>query len=205
MSFQWIIDNAASISMERKPVVASTTARDGTVRAVSRGNQPWQFEVTVANGIRWTDIRSLISQAEKLDRYTVSNISFNDTGHDWMVRYQGNFPTPTSFSGSWTKGATTITVTGGGSAPASGFRFRAGDFIQLGNTGRVYTVAADVAFNSTSVPLHRPVLENNSSDTLRVGASCVWSVICVQFPKWNLFERDQVSWDGPFIFSENFV
>lgn len=29
-----------------------------------------------------------------------------------------------------------------------------------------------------------------------------YTVICVQFPQWRIFARDQVSWDGPFIFVE---
>ena len=29
-----------------------------------------------------------------------------------------------------------------------------------------------------------------------------WNVICVQMPKWTIFSRDQVGWDGPFVFIE---
>lgn len=29
-----------------------------------------------------------------------------------------------------------------------------------------------------------------------------WSVICVEFPQWTIFARDQVSWSGPFVFYE---
>jgi hypothetical protein len=28
-----------------------------------------------------------------------------------------------------------------------------------------------------------------------------WNVICVKMPSWTIFSRDQVSWDGPFVFS----
>lgn len=29
-----------------------------------------------------------------------------------------------------------------------------------------------------------------------------WTVICVQMPNWTIFSRDQVAWDGPFVFIE---
>jgi len=36
-----------------------------------------------------------------------------------------------------------------------------------------------------------------------VGQAVTWSVICVKFPNWNIFARDQVAWDGPFVFAES--
>ena len=32
-----------------------------------------------------------------------------------------------------------------------------------------------------------------------------WSVICVQMPEWTIFQRNQVSWSGPFVFYESIV
>jgi len=205
MSFQWIIDNAESISINRKKVVASTQARDGTVRAVSRGGQVWRFDVKLPDGPRWTDIRQYITQAEALDKITAANIQFSNTGHQWLVKYQGNSVNYTGFIASITKGSSTIQLTASPTT-SSGYKFRAGDFIQLGSSGKVYTVAADVAFNSNVVTLHRPVLENTATGvSLRVAENCIWSVICTQFPDWTLFARDQVSWSGQFVFIENLV
>lgn len=205
MSFQWIIDNAESISIDRKKIVGSTTARDGTVRTVSRGAQPWKFEVKLPDGPRWTDIRRYISQAEALDRVTSANIQLNDSGHDWLVGYQGDSVNYTGFVASITQGSSSITLTTSPTT-SSGYKFRAGDFIQLGSSGKVYTVAADVAYNSNTVTLHRPVLESTATGvSLRVAENCVFNVICAEFPNWTLFARDQVSWSGPFIFVENLV
>ena len=33
-------------------------------------------------------------------------------------------------------------------------------------------------------------------------AGKTWNVICIQKPKWTIFARNQVSWDGPFVFME---
>lgn len=203
MSFQWIIDNAETISMERKKVVASTTSRNGVVRSVSRGAQPWRFEVKLPDGPRWSDIRSYISQAELLDRVTAANIQLNTSGQaSWLSKYQGNSVNYTGFQATIVQNSATITLTTSPTT-SSGYKFRAGDFIQLGSSGKVYTVAADVAYNSNSVTLHRPVIEASASGVaLNVANNCTWSVTCTQFPSWTIFARDQVSWSGPFIFSE---
>lgn len=206
MSFQWIIDRAETISINRKKIVASTVSRDGTTRAVSRGGQFWKFDVKVPDGIPWTDLRGLISQAEYFDRTAVATISMNALGLDWLSGYQGSASAPTTFTATWSKGATTI-LTGGGGSLTSGYRFKAGDFIQLGTSGKVYTVAQDCAFNQPEVTLNRPVLDDTQelATPIKVGQDVSWSVICVQFPEWTLMARDQVSWNGSFIFQENLV
>lgn len=205
MSFQWIIDNAETISIDQKKVVGSTTTRDGTVRNVSRGGQVWRFEVKLPDGPRWTDYRVSIAKAQALDRTTTATISLSDTGQSWLYQYQGNSVNYTGFVASITKGSNTITLTTSPTT-SSGYKFRAGDYIQLGSSGKVYQVAADVAYNSNSVTLNRPVLDNTATGvSLRVAENCSWTVICVDFPTWTLFARDQVSWSGPFVFVENLV
>ena len=204
MSFQFVIDNASAISIDRRRVVASTTARDGTVRAVNRGGQTWRFSVELPQGPRWTDYRQAISRIEALDRVTVSNISLSSVGQEWLWRYQGTAANIANFRVTIPASGNTVTLTAG--QATSGFNFRAGDFIQLGAAGRVYTVAADVPFNSNTVTLHRPLLDAAASNVaLRVAQNCVFSVICTDFPQWNIFARDQVSWSGPFRFVENLV
>lgn len=204
MSFQWIIDNAESIAIDRQEIVGQSITRNQTVRAVSRGAGIWRFTVKLPDGIAWTDIRGNISLAEKLGRVTPATISINNTGHAWLSQYQGNSVSTTGFVASITTGSNTITLT---SSPttSSGYKFKAGDFIKLGS-GRVYTVAADVAYNSNTVTLHRPVIDATATGVaLTVGPNVSWSVICTQFPSWNLFARDQVAWSGAFVFYENMV
>jgi hypothetical protein len=75
MSFQWIVNTATSISVNRKKMVATTTARDGQVRALSRGIQPRRLEVTLPDGLPWADYRDLIVAAEALDRITTATIT----------------------------------------------------------------------------------------------------------------------------------
>jgi hypothetical protein len=205
MSFQWIIDNAETISVNRKKVTASTQSRDGTVRAVSRGGASWRFEVKLPDGPRWSDYKNQIALAETLNRYSTATIQFNNPGLNWFIKYQGNSVNYTGFVATITQGSNTITLTTSPTT-ASGFKFKAGDIIQLGSAGKCYTVAADVAFDSNSVILQRPVLDASATGVaLRVADNCQWSVICTEFPEWTLFARDQISWSGPFVFVENLV
>ena len=125
MSFQWIVDNAETLSINRLDIVGSTQSRDGTVKAVNRGTPKKTFTVKLPDGPRWSQIRNNILAAEALDRHTTAAITIPYASFPW---YYGN-------------------VNPGGSAES-------------------------------------------------------YTVICVQFPQWTIFARDQVSWNGPFVFVE---
>lgn len=202
MSFQFVIDNAAQISINRKPIVSTTFSRDNTPRTVSRGGYTWTFEVTMPDGPSWEDYRPLITKIEKLDRFTIDTIRLNNPGHSWLSQYQGDQPNP-NLTVNVPSIATSSVIITSGVTITSGFIFRAGDFIQLGANERVYTVADDVAWNQTTVPLHRPLINQLAGNTTAIiGPNCEWKVLCVQFPQWRLFARNQVSWDGSFVFQE---
>ncbi len=138
MSFQWIIDNAESISIDRQEIVGQSITRNQTVRAVTRGAGIWRFTVKLPDGMAWTDVRQNISLAEKLGRTNTASIALNTSGQSWLSQYQGNSVNYTGFVASITNGSNSITLTTSPTT-SSGYKFRAGDFIQLGSSGRVYT------------------------------------------------------------------
>lgn len=201
-AFQTVIDNATSISINRRKKVAQTTSRDGTVKSTSLGGQIWEFEVQLPNGPRWTEYRPLIERIEALDRVTVGQIQINDSGHSWLSGYQGDLASTSGITVSFSSGNTVSITSGATGLTAGQFRFRSGDFIQLGSSGSVYSVVNDVAHDVNTITLNRPVREAAGSYTLIVGPAVTWDVICVQFPKWTIFARDQIQWDGPFVFAE---
>ena len=87
MSFQWIFDNAETLSINRKKMVAMTTARDGTTRSVSRGALPKRFTVKLPDGLLWSSIKSSIESAETLDRITSAEITIGtngQSGYGWF-------------------------------------------------------------------------------------------------------------------------
>ena len=83
MSFQWIVDRAETLSINRKKTVATTTARDGNVRAVSRGTPPKRFTVQLPDGLAWTDISAFITAAEVLDKITTATITLPYAKFPW--------------------------------------------------------------------------------------------------------------------------
>jgi len=201
-AFQQVINNAETISIFKRKRVAQTQARDGTVRTLSLGGQTWEFAVRLPDGPRWTDYRGIIEQIEALDRVTVGTIQINAAGHDWLSRYQGDLSNVSNIVVS-VASSNTLTISSGATGLTTGqFRFKSGDFIQLGTTGSVYTVVNDVPHNGTTITVHRPIRETPTSYTLRVGPAVSWRVICTSFPNWTLFARDQVSWSGEFVFAE---
>jgi hypothetical protein len=200
MSFQYVIDNAESISVSKRKKVAQSVSRNGVVKATSVGGQVYEFRVQLPNGPRWTDNRNLIEKVEQLDRTTVDSIQINASAHEYISGYQGDLTNTTAVTVSYSTG-NTLTITGGATL-GSGYRFKAGDYIQLGASGSVYSVVADVAFNSNTITVHRPIRETAGNYTLRVGQAVTWDVICVEMPTWTIFGYNQVSWSGSFVFVE---
>lgn len=75
MSFQWIINNCTSLSINRKKVVAQTVARDGTTRVVNRGDAKKVFTVELPDGPRFSEYKTDIENAEGFDKYTQATIT----------------------------------------------------------------------------------------------------------------------------------
>lgn len=200
-AFQYIFDQAETISIDRKAVVAQTITRDQTLRSVSRGGRVWRFDVKLPDGIAWTTLRPIIESIEYADRYTIGTVQINNAGYNaWLTPYQGVATTTGGWTGSWTQGSNTVTVTPAGYS--SGVLLRAGDVIQLG-TGHVYSVATDAT--STTVTVSRPILDATGSGAIYVGPAVTWSVVCTELPTWTIFSRNQVSWSGSFKFVESLV
>jgi hypothetical protein len=201
MTFQTVFDYAETISINKLKKVAQTVSRDGVVKSTSLGGQVWEFEVSLPDGFQWTTFRPLIEKMEALDRITADNINLNKTSMSWFNGYQGNYTTTVGNIGVTYASGNTLTISSGPNLQ-SGFKFKSGDLIQLGTSGKVYTVVNDVPYSSNTITVHRPVREAAGSYTLVIGPNVYWNVICTQFPKWTLIERNRIAWSGPFVFSE---
>lgn len=204
MSFQWIFDNAETISINKRAVVAQSITRGNRVKASKIGGQTWRFDVKLPDGMRWSDWRGYIEAHEALDMYTTANVSISNTGYSYINGYQGD-------SGNIVVkylsdvNPTTLTITSGDSITSGEYYFKRGDWLQLGTTGHVYSVTADVAHDSANIIVNRPVIEtasNVTTYTTQLGQAVTFNVICVAMPNWTLFGYDQVQWDGVFTFYE---
>jgi hypothetical protein len=87
MSFQWILNQSESFSVNRKKMVGTTTARDGITRSVNRGTLPKTFTVRLPDGIRWTALKTDIAAAEALDRISTATLAIPYAKFPW---YYGN-------------------------------------------------------------------------------------------------------------------
>lgn len=208
MSFQWVIDNAENISINNLRQTSQTTSRDGTVKTTSRGYVPRRFTVKMPDGMPWDVNRNYIQTLEDTGRINTNTVQFNNTGQDWMFFYQGDSANLTAFSGgvaiaSVNNGSNIITLTSSDNTLTTGqYKFKTGDFIQLGSDS-IYTVKQNVAYNGTSVILHKPVVESTATGVvLKTGENCVFTLRCVVFPQWNIFARNQIAWSGAFEFIE---
>ena len=84
MSFQWVIDRAETLSINRKNQVGISTARDGTTRAVDRGPLPKRIEVKLPDGIPWTELKSYIEAAEALNKFGTATVSIPYAKFPWF-------------------------------------------------------------------------------------------------------------------------
>lgn len=197
--FQWIIDNAVDLQINKRAVVAQTVARNQTVRAVSRGGNIWRFIVTPSPGLMWTVNRGKIEAMDKADKYSVTQINFATTGLEFLFNYQGNVVGTQTMA--YTQGSDTVTVTGG--SISNGYRFKAGDLIQPTGSARVYSVVNDVPYTSNTVLLNRPILEASGSATAIIGRAVTWSVMCTDFPDYRIVSPGRIEWSGNFTFMES--
>lgn len=207
MSFQWIFNNAESLSIDRQQITGQTITRNQTVRTSSRGGGIWKFTVKLPDGLRWTDIRSDITKAERLGMVTPNTVQIgNGNGMSYITKYLGNAVGQTGWTTTIASGASTNTFTlTSNSSISSGQKLRAGDIIQMGNSGAAYTVAVDVPYTSNTVTVDRIIDEPAGSYVLNIGQNVIWDIVCINFPSWTLVDYDRVAWSGPFVFYENRV
>jgi hypothetical protein len=203
-AFQFIFDNAESISIDRRAVTAQTISRDQTVRTISRGGQIWRFTVKLPSGLRWSDIRGHIEDIEHADRYTTGQVQINNAGYnDWLTTYQGDSTNITNWSATYSQGSNAIVVNAPDLVTTGQVVLKKGDLIQLNApTGHVYSVIQDYVVGDGQCYVHRPVLDIPGEVTTAIAQNVTWNVVCTQMPSWSIFARNQVSWSGEFEFYE---
>lgn len=196
-AYQEVFDRATSLSINKRRKVSQTQSRSGVIKTTSVGGQVWEFEVRLPDGPRFSDYRSIIQDMETLDRVTVGEVSIPQS---YIAGLVGDVGQSGTINVSATQGGTSLTVNS--NTNATNFRLKRGDYIQLGSTGKVYSVTNDQTSATSAIGVHRPILDATASYNLVIGNQVTWDVICVQWPNYTIFGYDQVSWSGPFIFVE---
>lgn len=210
-SFQWVFDNAESISVNKRPIVSQTIARDQRVRSISRGGAVWRFTVKMPTGMRWSTNRGYIEDIDSANLLNTETVTLPSASFDWYSGYRGSATSTSTmtFKYNATQAASDTTKFELGNMPGAvgTVLFRAGDLIQPGTSKYVYMIR-DLTVKGSNpsqlVRVHRSILETPSDTavTMKVGNEVSWSVICVECPTWTIIERDIVAWNGDFVFYE---
>ena len=217
-TFQFLFDNAESISIDTQVNVAQTISRDNTVTALERGGQTFRFTVKMPNGISyetWRPHLTTIDYAGKTSQAGAEYVYLNNSGYvDWFTKYQGDMTALTGWTGVLTNAKTLDNINPGTSPTTGQYILKSGDLIKIKTVGGVsqtgdynaYRIVTDVQAPADTTTLHRSASEYTGSATnvtFDVGpANTYWEVKMVQYPQWNLFARNQVSWNGSFVFYE---
>jgi hypothetical protein len=214
MSLQTIIDNASSITIDKRKVTSSVLTRSGVLRTTAfLGHQPYFFTVNFSATLKYSTNRDLLEDLDTLDRVNEETIDIGTTNTklNYITRYQGNM-TNASIS--------TITVNNvadfgnlylncSSVSAGSGFLFKKGDFIQpKGNTNvyrYTYQVTSDVAYSvnaNVRVPVHRRLFEQPGQTYIgggiKVGKDVTWPVKMLQKPNYTILPYDRVVFDSEF-------
>ena len=204
LAFQYFVDRATTISFNRRPIVATTVARSGMTRAVSRGNQVWRFDVVVPDGLRYSDMRTQLADVDRFGQFTDIDISFDKA--DYLFKYRGNRPVRTNLVATTPLNLTNqVTFS---NLPAGQIVGRNGDLIKI--AGRVYSLVEDVVASgggTATATLHRNLIgvtANTSYSNTEVGEQIKFRLRAIQIPTFNIFGFDQVAWNGSFQFIERF-
>jgi len=205
--FQYIFDNASLINYDRQPIVAQTQSRDGTIKATSRGGSVWRFSVDFAPAKPWSELRTAYESINVKGRHTSDSVSINSTGMSWIFPYNGESTDITGWTVDTISGNTCTLVGTGSHIPANGEKlFAAGDLIQLGSTGHVYSITADVTKSlgvDPTLTLHRPIIESDATYTLTIGPSVSFKLFCTRLPDIQMKDYKVGTFNGSFEFVED--
>lgn len=212
MSIQTVIDRASQIEFTRNRLSGQTISRSGRVKTSTIASAvPFQFTVSMAPGLRYSQNRALTEELDRLGRVFTESVNIGDTnpGLAYITEYQGNL-SAAALGQITVSSASNLTITldmtsVAGTGPGT-VMFRAGDFIQLDNGYKYpYTVTDDVLRGSddtVEVPINRPFISQSGYNTngagLVVGTDVTWQVVMTNKPSYRIVPGDLLEFSGNF-------
>ena len=213
---QGVINNAQSITWERRKITGQTMSRGGRTRISSIASAvPWSFTIKPRPRMVYSQMRSLIESLDTIDMTTPTtiNIGLTNTNLSYVTQYQGAWTTSqltamtfTSQSGlNFTMDVSSVTGKNVGDIV-----FEKGDFIQPkaapGDSYRYpYTVTDTVTWsagNTLIVPVHRPFIIDPDGDPfnriLTIGSDVTWSVVLTSKPSYRISGFDVLDFTDDF-------
>ncbi len=209
MSFQTIFEIQQAMTVQNRRTVGQQVSRSGQIRVAQYLTAvPWVFTVTPHNYLSYANAREVIQTIDNRDRQLPETIQFNSTLLSWFTAYRGGAAsTPTTVTLGATPVANSQTIQLAGLPVATGFIFRAGDFIMIG--GYTYKITANVTYtgSTATVSIHRPIIGSPvSGAAVACGNNCTFNMLAEKCPTYTLMPAPGgafVQWDEPFVFREN--
>jgi len=212
MSIQTIIDNAVTITFDRRKVVGQTVSRSGIVKIGSIASKiPWVMSIEMHPGLKYSTNRSLTEEIDRLDRVFTETVDIGSTNPalSYITRYMGDF-TPTQIGQMTVSSAGSLTITFDmssvvGDVP-SDVVFKKGDFVSLaGGYKYPYTVTSDVVRGSAgtiNVPINRPFIDQQGFTEAGavpvVGSDVTWELVMSKKPSYAVVPYDRLEFNGVF-------
>lgn len=209
MSFQTIFEIQQSMTVNNRRTVGQQVSRSGQVRVAQYlTSVPWVFTVTPHAYLSYATSRDIIQTIDNLDRQLPEVIAFDSENLSWFTQYQGGASsTPTGVTLATTPSANTQTLSLANLPAATGFIFKAGDFIMV--NGYTYKITADVVYtgSTATVGIHRPLIGSPTAGTsVYCGNNCTFNVLAERCPTYTLMPAPGgafVQWDDAFVFRED--
>ena len=217
MAYQTIFEIQQSMTVNNRRMIGQQVTRAGYVTVAQYLTAvPWVFTITPHNYLYYPQVRDVIQAIDNADRQTPENIYFSSSNLSWFTSYQGDLTSgqaaALTLASVPAANAQTISIGNLPSVSSAAKVFKAGDFIQFGNssgTKYVYKVTEDVLRGSgstVSVNINRPVIGTPSTGTLTaVGSNVYFYLVAETCPTYTLNPMTSgafVQWDSPFVFRE---
>ncbi len=219
MSFQTIINNSTTITLDVMPMSSSIMTRSNRLKTATRGEAIYKFDVGMSKLFDWNGTtRAMLQTLQTLGRTTEQEITLSNTVNmGYIMGYAGtisstnlNALTIDSFANSTfiLNTASTSGITG------SDTIFESGDYIQPANSRYTYQVreavfGSDIALDRVSVLVNRNIYTSTSDNgnnivgqALNVANNCTFPVKAISMPTHTLQPGGYFTFDGSFQFVE---
>ena len=222
MSFQTIINNASSITIDDRPITSAVMSRSNRLKTAQRGISIYRIGVSVGRAFQYTAAnRAMLSVLQQKNRTTEEEIRLSAvSGMGYIMGYAGTLTTAQLANitiDSYTGSTFTLDTSATSGITAGDTLFDVGDYIQPASSRYTYQVTSavfgsDISLGLVDVSVHRPIFTSSSdggvditgagTNGLNVADNCSFHVKALKFPTYTLQPGQLFTFDSDFEFIE---
>lgn len=219
MSFQTIINNASSITIDDRPITSAVMSRSNRLKTAQRGISIYRINVGVSRLFEFDATnRAMLSVLQQKNRTTEEEVKLSAvSGMGYIMGYAGTLTTAQLSNitiDSYTGSTFTLDTSATSGITAGDTLFEVGDYIQPANSRYTYQVTSavfgsDISLDLVDVPVHRPIFDSTADNgnnilgqALNVANNCTFHVKALKFPTYTLLPGQLFTFDSDFEFVE---